>query len=101
MNTKESLLGRYQQLQSLLSMNATDNVLDLDVLSGDFVVLDNQGNELFIKFLPLKGDFVYVSNFDGDVRHAVDFKIFSEEIAEHILRCMTKGFITNEIKTHL
>lgn len=103
MGKVESKLQRYQQLQSLLKSSAeewTDNVIDLEVLMGDFFCLDNDGH-LYIKYLPVDGDFVYVSDLDGNDRRAVPLQYFSDEVAEHILKCMTKAFLVNEIKVRL
>jgi hypothetical protein len=102
MAKQESKLQRYQQLQSLLklSVSYSDNVFDLDMLIEDFVCLDNDG-KIFIKYLPVDGDFVYVSDFDGNNRGEVPIDSFSDDVAEHILKCMTKAFLVNEIRERL
>jgi hypothetical protein len=102
MGKKESKLQRYQQLQSLLksSIEYSCDVFDLDEMMGDFLSLDNKGS-LFIKYLPVEGDFVYVSDFEGNDRKEVPLNYLSDEVSEHILKCMTKAFLVNEIKTRL
>ncbi len=102
MAKQESKLQRYQQLQSLLksSVGYSDNVFDLDVLLGDFYCLDDDG-KIFIKFLPVEGDFVYVTDFEGKERIRVPFAFFSDDVTEYILKCMTKAFLVNEIRTRL
>lgn len=102
MGKTESKLQRYQQLQSLLrsSIDYSDDVFDLNRLIEDFVCLDNDG-KLFIKFIPANGDFVYVSDYEGKNRGEVPIDSFSDEVSEHILKCMTKAFLVNEIKERL
>jgi hypothetical protein len=102
MGKSESKLQRYQQLQSLLksSVSYSDNVFDLDELMGDFFCLDNDGS-LYIKYLPVEGDYVYVSDFEGNDRREVPLNYLSDEVSERILKCMTKAFLVNEIKERL
>ena len=104
MAKQESKLQRYQQLQSLLrsavNINSDGDVFDLDELTGDFFCLDNDG-KLYVKYVPVEGDFVYVSDFEGNDRKEVPLNYLSDEVSEHILKCMTKAFLINEIKTRL
>ena len=102
MGKQESKLKRYQQLQSLLksSVGYSNDVFDLDALLGDFYCLDND-DKLFIKFLPVEGDFVYVTDFEGEERGKVPFTSFSDDVTEYILKCMTKAFLVNEIRERL
>jgi hypothetical protein len=105
MAKQESKLQRYQQLQSLLRSaisikNSESDVFDLDELTGDFFCLDNDGN-LYIKYIPVEGDFVYVSDFEGKERKEVPLSFLSDEVTEHIMKCMTKAFLVNEIKVRL
>ena len=102
MAKQESKLQRYQQLQSLLrsAIQFDTDVFDLDELTGDFFCLDNDNN-LYIKYLPMEGDFVYVSDFEGKERKEVPLSFLSDEVTEHIMKCMTKAFLVNEIKVRL
>ena len=102
MGKSESKLQRYQQLQSLLksSISLSGDVFDLDELMGDFFCLDNDGG-LYIKYLPVEGDYVYVSDFEGNDRREVPLNYLSDEVSERILKCMTKAFLVNEIKERL
>lgn len=103
MSRTESTMKRYEQLQSLLKSCYPSHCdeFDLDEMSGDFIVLDEEKNDLFIKYLPTDGDTVVVSDMDGNNRHNVPLSMFSEQVTERILQCMTKAFIVNEIKVHL
>ena len=102
MGKSESKLQRYQQLQSLLksSISLSGDVFDLDELMGDFFCLDND-DSLYIKYLPVEGDYVYVSDFEGNDRREVPLNYLSDEVSERILKCMTKAFLVNEIKERL
>lgn len=102
MAKQESKLQRYQQLQSLLrsAIQFNTDVFDLDELTGDFFCLDND-DTLYIKYVPTEGDFVYVSDFEGKDRKEVPLSFLSDEVTEHILKCMTKAFLVNEIKVRL
>ena len=102
MGKTESKIQRYQQLQSLLksSVDYSDNMFDLEILLGDFFCLDDDGG-LYIKYRPVEGDFVYVSDYGGKDLRQVPLAFFSDEVTEYIMKCMTKTFLVNEIKERL
>lgn len=99
---KFSALKRYQQLQEMLSeVYNGDTEFDLDELANDFAFVENGENNTVVRFIPMEGDYVFVSDFDGQTRLKMNFESLSEEAKTHTLRCMTKALVILEIKNHM
>lgn len=103
----ESQLERFRHIQETMRRIYQTDTTDIELLdvTNDYVPID-EGNNMWIEKVPLKGDDVILTVYDDkdedkSIESRLPLSTFSQTVVSKVLNVMHRALIIEEIRNHV
>lgn len=109
MDGRKELENKFRCYQSMLAESCCSNEIDLDDIANTYCVMNDEG-DLYIRYIPFKGDFVYLdidskqitnNDYKKEMRSKLELEYISDMKLKELLHIMRTAMIIGELRATL